>query len=162
MQIRIRFRIRIPNTGSKNQSYDFLLFAVLWMCIGFNADLDRDLAFFLNVDPDPGPGSQTSADLDLDLSQSHKNLIFYMKKNILKGTVAKFFSNCANIYSNTVVTVHNSPHLPLFSKERQIRLQNFCISNYTTTFNIIVPLTLALLNLPKGKSLGRSKPATNS
>jgi hypothetical protein len=25
-----------------------------------------------------------------------------------------------------------------------------------------VPLTLALLNLPKGKSLGRSKPATNS
>jgi hypothetical protein len=26
----------------------------------------------------------------------------------------------------------------------------------------IVPLTSALLNLPKGKSLGRSKPATNS
>jgi hypothetical protein len=25
-----------------------------------------------------------------------------------------------------------------------------------------VPLTSALLNLPKGKSLGRSKPATNS
>ncbi len=25
-----------------------------------------------------------------------------------------------------------------------------------------VPLTIALLNLPKGKSLGRSKPATNS
>jgi hypothetical protein len=139
MQIRIRFRIRIPNTGSKNQNYDFLLFAVLWMCIDFNADLDRDLAFFLNVDPDPGPGSQTRADLELDLSQSHKSLNFYMK-NILKRTVAKFFSNCANIYSNTygtLVTVHNSPHLPLFSKERQIRLQNFCISNYTTTFNII-------------------------
>ncbi len=33
IQIRIRFRIRIPNTGSK-------------MCIGFNADLDRDLVFF--------------------------------------------------------------------------------------------------------------------
>ncbi len=28
--------------------------------------------------------------------------------------------------------------------------------------NIGVPLTSALLNLPKGKSLGRSKPATNS
>jgi len=27
---------------------------------------------------------------------------------------------------------------------------------------VVVPLTLALLNLPKGKSLGRSKPATNS
>jgi hypothetical protein len=27
---------------------------------------------------------------------------------------------------------------------------------------LVVPLTLALLNLPKGKSLGRSKPATNS
>jgi hypothetical protein len=26
----------------------------------------------------------------------------------------------------------------------------------------VVPLTIALLNLPKGKSLGRSKPATNS
>jgi hypothetical protein len=122
MQIRIRFRIRIPNTGSKKQNYDFLLFAVLWMCIDFNADLDRDLAFFLNVDPDPGPGSQTRVDLELDLSQSHKSLNFYMK-NILKRTVAKFFSNCANIYSNTygpLVTVHNSPHLPVFSKERQI------------------------------------------
>ena len=28
--------------------------------------------------------------------------------------------------------------------------------------DLTVPLTLALLNLPKGKSLGRSKPATNS
>jgi hypothetical protein len=28
--------------------------------------------------------------------------------------------------------------------------------------NMFVPLTSALLNLPKGKSLGRSKPATNS
>jgi hypothetical protein len=28
--------------------------------------------------------------------------------------------------------------------------------------SLSVPLTSALLNLPKGKSLGRSKPATNS
>jgi hypothetical protein len=30
------------------------------------------------------------------------------------------------------------------------------------SISLPVPLTLALLNLPKGKSLGRSKPATNS
>ncbi len=34
----------------------------------------------------------------------------------------------------------------------------FIFNNYSKS----VPLTLALLNLPKGKSLGRSKPATNS
>jgi hypothetical protein len=32
------------------------------------------------------------------------------------------------------------PHnLSLYSKERQVRLQNFCISNYKTKFNIIFP-----------------------
>ncbi len=38
-----------------------------------------------------------------------------------------FFFNCANIYSNTFVPGHSSPHLPLFSKERQVRLQIFFV-----------------------------------
>ncbi len=35
--------------------------------------------------------------------------------------IIKIFSNCANIYSNTLV--NKPPHLPLYSKERQVRLQ---------------------------------------
>jgi hypothetical protein len=34
--------------------------AVLWIRIGFYADLDP--AFYLNADPDPDPGSKTNAD----------------------------------------------------------------------------------------------------
>jgi hypothetical protein len=40
-----------------------LLFPLLWIRNGFNADPDRDPAFCLNADPDldPNPGSQINA-----------------------------------------------------------------------------------------------------
>jgi hypothetical protein len=57
---------------------------------------------------------------------------YYKQKEEIK------FSNCANIYSNTLV--HNFP--PPHSKERQ----NFCISNYTTTLNIIFHNSFFILN----------------
>jgi hypothetical protein len=40
-----------------------LMEPVLWIRIGFNADLDPYPAFYLNADPDPYQGSQTNADL---------------------------------------------------------------------------------------------------
>ena len=36
------------------------------------------------------------------------------------------------------------------------------LTYYDFVLSICVPLALAFLNLPKGKSLGRSKPLTNS
>jgi hypothetical protein len=36
--------------------------SLMWIRIGFSADLDSDPAFYLNVDPDPDPESQTNAD----------------------------------------------------------------------------------------------------
>jgi hypothetical protein len=56
---------------------------VLWIPIGFNADLDP--AFYLNADPDPDlyPGGQTNVEPDPDLDPSHKKLNFYMK-NVLQ------------------------------------------------------------------------------
>jgi hypothetical protein len=49
----------------------------------------------------------------------------------IDSIIRYIFLELSNIFSKT-----KSTHLPLYSKERQVRLQNFCISNYryTTTF----------------------------
>jgi hypothetical protein len=44
--------------------------ALLWIGIGFNADLNPDPAFYLNADPDPR--SQTNPDPDPDPGQTLK------------------------------------------------------------------------------------------
>ncbi len=55
---------------------------MLWIRIGFNADLD--LAFYLSADPDPDtdPGSLTSADPDPDPGQTLKSqkIVFLHEK----------------------------------------------------------------------------------
>ncbi len=51
---------------------------------------------------------------------------------------------------------------------RENKLKTLVFNDWNESFGLVlaktgsVPLTSALLNLPKGKSLGRSKPATNS
>ncbi len=48
------------------------------------------------------------------------------------------FSSCANIYSNTLVHVQNSPPTSVNTERRgRLDYRFFCISNYTITFNII-------------------------
>jgi hypothetical protein len=73
----------------RSSCYLSVIKAVLWICIGFNADPDP--AFYLSADPDPDQGSQPKADpwgsgsgswSDFEVT---KNKIFPLK-NILKVT----------------------------------------------------------------------------
>ncbi len=47
---------------------------LMWILIGFNADPDMDLAFYLNADPDPG--SQTNAYSDTGQTLSSQRFDF--------------------------------------------------------------------------------------
>jgi hypothetical protein len=69
---------------------------------------------------------------------------------------AFFESSIGKFLRLTVLTMSPGNKKQVNSNGKQ--LSSGCIFLYFTG----VPLTSALLNLPKGKSLGRSKPATNS
>ncbi len=77
------------------------------------------------------------------------------KSLTISYTISKIDSNyeIVKIYINFYVSVY--PYVIN-------RFLNFANTLVVQNTDILVPLTSALLNLPKGKSLGRSKPATNS
>jgi hypothetical protein len=87
-------------------------------------------------------------------SNLHAALNFVHAKNcshcILETLVCKNCTKCDCPPKNNFVTTGNKGGTLVFFKTEMV------------TDYLFVPLTSALLNLPKGKSLGRSKPATNS
>jgi hypothetical protein len=101
---------------------------VLWIRIGFNADPDPDLAFYLNANPDPDPGSQTNADpcgpgswTDFEVkisricSQKYSTVVISQKhtyegryKSIFERQATRFYLNCGQVPCSWIrILVHN-------------------------------------------------------
>jgi hypothetical protein len=77
----------------------------------------------------------------------------YIKKILPMARIGLYLNN----YLGGGYKLHLNEKI-LSKAKTDFYLNNYCGGGYS----VPVPLTSALLNLPKGKSLGRSKPATNS
>jgi hypothetical protein len=82
----IWYIFEVPYRSRVRTGTILMFFSVLWIRIRFNADLDRDPAFYLNADPAPDPGSPTKADPCGPGSWSHYTVT--KSKNFYMGTKA--------------------------------------------------------------------------